>query len=277
MNQKVIFALFIVLVGLSILTFTSNNTAQAPQTTEPIDTADEVLGDVSIYPISHASFVMTLGDITIFNDPVGNPSAYEAYGSPDLVLLSDVHGDHLNVETLTAVADERTVILAPSAVFNELPTPLQAQVVIIQNGDTIETAGLEIEAVPMYNLPASSDTYHVKGRGNGYIVQQMPLEVNESLLPPRAQRVYIAGDTADIPEMRSLENIDIAFVPMNLPYTMDVATAAEGVLAFAPSIVYPYHYRGSDGLSDVAEFKRLVNEDNPDIEVILLDWYPEVE
>jgi L-ascorbate metabolism protein UlaG (beta-lactamase superfamily) len=119
-----------------------------------------------------------------------------------------------------------------------------------------------IEALPMYNLPLEGENYrHVKGVGNGYVLES------------EGTRIYIAGDTEDTPEMRALKNIDVAFIPMNLPYTMDVATAAAGVLAFNPDIVYPYHYRGADGLADVSEFERLVVQSNPNIQVRLLDWY----
>jgi L-ascorbate metabolism protein UlaG (beta-lactamase superfamily) len=103
---------------------------------------------------------------------------------------------------------------------------------------------------------------HTKGRGNGYI------------LNIGGKNIYISGDTQAIPEMRSLKNIDVAFVCMNLPYTMDVKEAANGVLAFKPKIVYPYHYRGKGGLSDVNEFKSLVNAGDPAIEVRLRNWYP---
>src|SRR5699024_3116838 len=116
-----------------------------------------------------------------------------------------------------------------------------------------------IHAIPMYNLPQSPDAYHPKGRGNGYV------------LTIGGKRIYIAGDTEDTPEMRSLKNIDVAFIPMNLPYTMSVEQAAEGVLAFKPKIVYPYHYKGSN----IKKFKRLVNEKDADIEVRLRDWYPD--
>ena len=115
----------------------------------------------------------------------------------------------------------------------------------------------------MYNLPtAANKDFHTKGRGNGYVIERS------------GKRVYIAGDTAGIPEMRALKNIDIALVPMNLPYTMDVAEAAEAVLAFKPKQVFPYHYRGPDGLADISKFKELVNASNPKIEVVLLNWYP---
>jgi L-ascorbate metabolism protein UlaG (beta-lactamase superfamily) len=114
----------------------------------------------------------------------------------------------------------------------------------------------------MYNLPENSDSRHTKGRGNGYVINF------------GGKNVYISGDTEDIPEMRHLKNIDVAFVCMNLPYTMDVNQAANAVLEFKPKIVYPYHYRGQEGLSDVSAFKKLVNDGNKSIEVRLVNWYP---
>ena len=113
----------------------------------------------------------------------------------------------------------------------------------------------------MYNLTEDRLKYHEKGRGNGYLVT-----VGE-------KRIYISGDTEDIPEMRALENIDYAFVCMNLPYTMTVEQAASAVLEMKPKVVYPYHYRGTGGLSDTKKFAALVSEDG-DIEVRQLDRYP---
>ncbi len=114
----------------------------------------------------------------------------------------------------------------------------------------------------MYNLREEALKFHEKGRGNGYILEQ------------KDERVYISGDTEDIPEMRQLQHIDRAFVCMNLPYTMPVEKAAEAVLDFKPTLVYPYHYRGSEGPSDVDKFRQLVHKGNPEIGVIQLDWYP---
>jgi len=115
--------------------------------------------------------------------------------------------------------------------------------------------------LPMYNLTADRQQFHPKGRGNGYV------------LTLGAKRIYISGDTEDIPEMRQLENIDVAFVCMNLPYTMDVEAAADAVLDFKPKIVYPYHYRGKGGMSDLEEFRSIVGAGDGDIEVRLLKWY----
>jgi L-ascorbate metabolism protein UlaG (beta-lactamase superfamily) len=113
----------------------------------------------------------------------------------------------------------------------------------------------------MYNLPESADAKHTKGRGNGYVLKL------------GGKTVYISGDTAGIPEMRGLKNIDVAFVCMNLPYTMDVPEAAAAVLDFKPKIVYPYHYRGANGFSDTEAFKKLVNASNTSIDVRLRNWY----
>jgi len=140
---------------------------------------------------------------------------------------------------------------------------MKQKAVVLGNGDKTEQIGINIEAIPMYNLPETDDSKHVKGRGNGYV------------LTIGNKRVYISGDTEDIPEMRNLKNIDVAFVSMNLPYTMDINQAASAVLDFKPRVIYPYHYRGQDGLSDVEAFKKKVDAGNKNIEVRLRNWYPE--
>ena len=132
----------------------------------------------------------------------------------------------------------------------------------MNNGQTAVVKDINVEAIPMYNLREEALKFHEKGRGNGYV------------LTFGDERVYISGDTEDIPEMRNLKNIDKAFVCMNLPYTMPVESAASAVLDFKPKTVYPYHFRGTEGLSDVEKFKSIVNEGNPDINVELLEWYP---
>ena len=114
----------------------------------------------------------------------------------------------------------------------------------------------------MYNLREEALKFHSKGRGNGYV-----FNIDN-------ERIYFSGDTEDIPEMRNLNNIDKAFVCMNLPYTMTVESAASAVLEFKPKQVYPYHYKGTNGLSDVSKFKKLINNGNNEIEVVQLNWYP---
>lgn len=214
-----------------------------------------------ITPISHASFIMDFADTVIYNDPVGGAEAYAGQPPAELVLISDNHGDHLNIETLEAVVGDAP-IYAPQVVYDELTPALQAQTQVINNGEVVPVPPFSIEAVPMYNLPEQGiEIRHEPGRGNGYILESDGV------------RVYIAGDTAGTPEMRALTDIDIAFVPMNLPYTMSVEDAADAVLAFAPKEVIPYHYRTPDGFSDVDTFESLVAEGNPEINVRRLAWY----
>ncbi|MDH5596641.1 MAG: MBL fold metallo-hydrolase [Candidatus Peregrinibacteria bacterium] len=223
------------------------------------------LVNLQINPISHATAVLEWDGAVIYSDPTGGAEAFAGQPSPDIAFVTDVHGDHLNTETLEAVLGDETILVVPQAVQEMLPQDLKGELVVLANGESTVQKGFSITAIPMYNLPESEDSRHVKGRGNGYVIEKDGF------------RLYFSGDTAGIPEMRSLEDIDIAFVCMNLPYTMDVEEAAEAVLEFKPAKVYPYHYRGQDGLSDVARFKELVNAGDSDIEVVQLDWYSETE
>lgn len=218
---------------------------------------------IEIQPISHASAVINWNDTTIYVDPVGGAEAYSGQDRPDLVLITDIHGDHMDAETLGNLKLGNIKIIAPQAVKEQLPDSLASKVTVMNNGEMSNELGLSIEAIPMYNLREEAKQYHLKGRGNGYVLES------------EGQRLYIAGDTEDIPEMRQLKDIDIALVPMNLPYTMPVEKAAEAVIEFGPDKVYPYHFRGQEGKADVNKFKQLVNEGNDDVEVILANWYPE--
>lgn len=215
-----------------------------------------------IHPVSHATAVINWDDTTIYLDPVGGAEVFKGMDKPNLVLITDIHGDHLDVKTLNALKLGDTRIIVPKAVKDKLPKSFSGNLEIVNNGETLEEQGLSIKAIPMYNLREEAKQFHTKGRGNGYVLEKDGV------------RLYIAGDTEDIPEMRNLKNIDIALVPMNLPYTMTVDKAADAVLEFAPKKVYPYHYRGKDGKSDIQKFKDLVSKGNKDIEVVLIDWYP---
>ncbi len=217
-------------------------------------------GELTIRPINHATLVLTYQKKNIFIDPTGGADAFKGLQMPDVILITDIHGDHFDIKTIEAIHTTKTVFIVPQAVAEKLPASIGRQkLIILKNGDTTRLAGITISAVPMYNLPGSENAnYHIKGRGNGYI------------LKIGGKNIYVSGDTADTPEMKALKNIDIAFVCMNLPYTMDVNAAAQGVLAFKPKVVYPYHYRGQD----VNAFKRLVNAGDKNIEVRLRNWYP---
>lgn len=218
--------------------------------------------DIKITPIEHAIALVNWDNKIFLTDPVGDLSLFEDQPETDIILLTDIHGDHLNVETLRAVVAQKTTLVAPQAVADELPEDLKQNLTVLANGESTEIEGFNILATPMYNVPESEESYHVKGRGNGYVIEHQD------------KRVYFSGDSGNTPEMRALKNIDIAFVAMNLPYTMSVEDAANAVLAFKPKQVYPYHYRTPEGYSDVEKFKQLVNAGNRDIEVKLKEWYP---
>jgi len=216
---------------------------------------------VEIKPILHGSLVLNIGDKTIYVDPYGGPEKYADQKTPDIILITDTHGDHLHSKTLEGIDTSKALFIVPQAVADQLNEKYTSSTTVLNNGQGIHRYGLFIKAVPMYNLPEESDSRHPKGRGNGYVVRLDDFQI------------YISGDTEDIPEMRMLENIDLAFVCMNLPYTMDIKQAANAVLDFKPKVVYPYHYRGSGGLSDVEGFKKLVMAKNGEIEIRLRNWY----
>lgn len=219
-------------------------------------------GSVTIHPVLHASMVLEWNGQTIYVDPYGGKEKYEKFNAPSLILITDIHGDHMNKETLEALSTSKAMLIAPNAVATQLDKIQFTSVKALSNGEDYGWEGINIEAIPMYNLPETADSRHPKGRGNGYV------------LTVGGKRIYISGDTEDINEMRSLENIDIAFVCMNLPYTMDINQAADAVLAFEPKVVYPFHYRGGGGkFSDTEAFKKIVVEKNAAIEVRLIDWY----
>lgn len=219
--------------------------------------AETPQGDLVIRPILHGTLVLQWNGVTIYVDPYGGGERFEGIDPPDLILITHPHDDHLHLETLAALNTRGAEFMVPQSVAELMPADYKDRIRVLTNGDTAQFQGVRGEAVPMYNLPEAG-ARHAKGWGNGFV------------LTVGGERIYISGDTEDIPEMRDLEDIDIAFICMNLPYTMDVEQAAGAVLDFAPGIVYPYHHRGQD----IEQFKKLVNAGNEEIEVRLKDWYP---
>mgnify|MGYP001056638530 CR=1 FL=1 len=220
---------------------------------------------IKFTPIEHATLVIEYNNITVYVDPVGGKDAFKNFRSPNFILITDIHRDHLDLETLKAINTPNTVIVGTAAVKSKLPAEISKNYTTIFSGlsQSFSTSKMtiDIEGVAMYNIRDEALKYHPKSRGNGFIVT-----LNK-------KRIYISGDTEDTFEMRHLKNIDVAFVCMNLPYTMSVESAASAVLDFKPKKVFPYHYKGTDGFSDVKKFKSLVNRSNKNIEVIQLDWY----
>jgi L-ascorbate metabolism protein UlaG (beta-lactamase superfamily) len=197
----------------------------------PSQTFETSAGPVKVTPLYHASMLIEAGGKNIYIDPA-KPANFSGLPKADLILITDIHGDHMDPEAIAAISKSGTQIFAPPAVVATVTTAAA-----ISNGETKSWAGWSIEAIPMYNLkrgPEPGKLYHDKSRGNGYV------------LTYGGKRFYISGDTEGIPEMRALKNIDVAFVCMNLPYTMPPDEAADAVKAFHPKIVIPYHYYGSD-------------------------------
>ncbi|WP_111671321.1 MBL fold metallo-hydrolase [Algoriphagus litoralis] len=219
-------------------------------------------GSITIQPIVHGTLVVSYQDLTIYVDPYGGAKGFAGQKPADLVLITDIHGDHHNQETLDGLDLSHATLIAPQAVAEKLPKEKYKAVVVLGNGSSTDYSAAKITAIPMYNLPETADSRHPKGRGNGYLVEL------------DGKKLYISGDTEDIPEMRALKGIDVAFVCMNLPYTMDVEQAASAVAEFKPAMIYPYHYRGTEGLADTEKFKQLVNAAAPQVDVRLRNWYP---
>lgn len=220
--------------------------------TAPPDSFQTSAGPVTITPIQHASFTLAAGGKLIYVDPAPE-DLFKDRPKADLILITDIHGDHMDPGAVSALKKEGTHIIAPAAVAKTI-----TDAEVLSNGQETTWGAWHIMAVPMYNIkrgPSPGKLYHDKGRGNGYV------------LTYGGKRFYIAGDTEGIPEMRHLKNIDVAFVPMNLPYTMTPDEAADAVKEFHPKIVYPYHYRGSD----IKKFETDLS--GTGIEVRLRDWY----
>jgi len=221
---------------------------------------------IIMHPISHATFILKHKDLVIYVDPVGGAKTFQDFDAPNIILITDIHGDHLSIETIEGLQALSPRIVAPQAVADKIPENLKTNLSVVANFQsitlTLNKVALGIEGIPMYNLREEALEFHIKDRGNGYV------------LTLDGERIYISGDTEDIPEMRSLKNIDRAFICMNLPWTMPIESAASAVLEFQPKNVFPYHYKGSNGLSDIKKFKDIINSNSSIIDVHLLNWYP---
>jgi L-ascorbate metabolism protein UlaG (beta-lactamase superfamily) len=208
-------------------------------------------GTLELTPIQHASLMIQAGGKVLYIDPA--QGKYDGLPKADYILITDIHGDHMVPALVEKLSKTETVILAPDAVAKTVKAAT-----VIANGESKTIGPFQVQAVPMYNQqPAANGTvFHPKGRGNGYV------------LTYGGKRFYFSGDTEGIPEMRALKNIDVAFVCMNLPYTMTPEAAADAVKAFHPAVVYPYHY----SQSDLTVFSKALAGSGVDVRI--RDWYP---
>lgn len=203
--------------------------AAAPLVADDIPTSS---GTVRITFIGHGTLMLTHGGTVIHVDPVGQYANYATLPKADLILITHEHFDHLDVQAIGKIRTDQSVIVAPPVCADALK-----QAVILRNGGRTTQCGIAIEAVPAYNIKherAPGKPFHPRGVGNGYI-----LTFGDT-------RIYIAGDTENTPEMKALTHITVAFLPMNLPYTMSPEMVADAARAFKPKILYPYHYGDTD-------------------------------
>lgn len=189
-------------------------------------------GDLRITFIGHGTLVFDFGGKIIHVDPVGQYADYSKLPKADIILVTHEHSDHLDIKAIETIRKDNAIVIVNETSADEIKGG-----VVLKNGERKTVNGLEIDAVPAYNIihmRSAGIPFHKKGVGNGYVIKFSD------------KKVYIAGDTENIPEMKSLEKIDIAFLPMNLPYTMTPEMVADAAKAFKPKILYPYHYGETD-------------------------------
>jgi len=214
------------------------------------DTIPTSSGDLVITFIGHGTLMFRHGGKVIHVDPVSREGDYTALPDADLILVTHEHGDHLDTGAIAEILKPGTSILVSRSCEGRLEGAE-----VIGNGEETTAAGYPVHAIPAYNIThmrSPGQPYHPKGSGNGYI-----LTFGDT-------RVYVAGDTENTPEMKALEDIDVAFLPMNLPYTMTPEMVADAARAFRPRILYPYHF----GETDTSELVRLLaNEEGIEVRV----------
>ncbi len=205
-------------------------------------------GDLKITFIGHGSLMFTFGGKVIHIDPVSKEADYTKLPKADLILVTHQHGDHLDAKALDILRTEKTQLILTEICAQQVKGGM-----VMKNGEVKNVGGLKIEAVPAYNLVhmrSEGKPFHPKGEGNGYVITFGD------------KRIYVAGDSENTPEMKKLEKIDVAFLPMNLPYTMTPEMVADAAKAFKPKVLYPYHF----GETDTSKLSGLLKE-SKEIEV----------
>lgn len=213
-------------------------------------------GDITITAIQHGSVQIEHAGRIIHVDPAEGD--FSKAKQADLVLVTDIHGDHLNPGVIAKVRKAGAPVVMPAAVETQAGANIPPPIEVLANGQSKTIAGVSVESVPMYNLqrgPSAGQLFHTKGRGNGYVVAL------------GGKRLYFAGDTECTPEMKALKNIDVALIPMNLPFTMPPSEAVDCVKAFMPKMAIPYHYQGQNPQEFQAALK------GSGVDVRLLKWY----
>jgi L-ascorbate metabolism protein UlaG (beta-lactamase superfamily) len=214
-------------IFLTLIVTTMSSTVYSQEVPD-YDKLTTSTGTLEMHFVGHGSLMFKLDGYVIQIDPVRSSGTYEFYPRPDLILITHEHGDHLDPDLISTIKKTETLLFCNKNSTKTIPWGLD-----MSNGERQEINNIVIEAVPAYNLVnerAPGQPFHPKGEGNGYI------------LTIGGKRIYIAGDTENTPEMKALKNIDVAFLPMNLPYTMTPQMVADAAKAFKPKILYPYHF-----------------------------------
>jgi L-ascorbate metabolism protein UlaG (beta-lactamase superfamily) len=225
-RRAVAFAFF--LLPFSLIVAADTGRAPMPET----DTIKTSVGELKITFIGHGTLMFQIGETVIHVDPWTNLADYSAMPKADLVLVTHEHRDHLDPAAIAAVRKEGTEVIVTEKCAAQVPGST-----VMRNGDVRTVKGLKIEAVPAYNIAhkrPSGEPFHPRGDGNGYVITFGDT------------RVYVAGDTENIPEMKDLKDVTIAFLPVNLPYTMTPEMAADAARTLRPKILYPYHFGDTD-------------------------------
>jgi len=238
-----------IVLALAVASWTRPSEAGGRETMFEKDVIETSAGELEMTFVGHGTLMFTLGDTVIHVDPVSREADYSTMPKADIILVTHEHRDHLDPGAIATIRKEGTTLL-----LAEKCAAAVSGGAVMKNGDSRTVDGLKIEAMPAYNIVhkrPSGEPYHPKGDGNGYIITFGDT------------RVYVAGDTENTPEMKALKDIDVAFLPMNLPYTMTPEMAADAAKAFQPSILYPYHF----GSADTSELVRLLEGEPIDVRV----------
>jgi L-ascorbate metabolism protein UlaG (beta-lactamase superfamily) len=197
-----------------------------------VDRINSSSGVVEMHFIGHGSLMFSVNNFFIYIDPVRSSGSYDNLPKADLILVTHEHGDHLDNDLIKTLRKDATVLLS-----NEKAAASVSWAKAVKAGEINIVSGITVMAVPAYNIKnmrAPGQPYHPKGSGNGYVIT-----IGD-------RKIYVAGDTENIPEMKDLKKIDVAFLPMNLPYTMTPEMVADAAKSFSPAILYPYHYGNTD-------------------------------
>jgi L-ascorbate metabolism protein UlaG (beta-lactamase superfamily) len=225
MGKQIAIAL-VFMMAISVLTATAGQEAVKK------DIFKTSAGNVEIVFLGHSSLMMTFRGKVIHFDPYGKVADYRKLPKADLIFITHDHNDHFDLTALQSIQHKETVVILPPICSEKVPEGW-----IVENGEKLTVEGIEVEVLPAFNVVhkrSNGQAFHPKGLGNGYV------------LTLGDKRIYVAGDTENIPEMKTLKNIDCAFLPMSVPSTMTPEMVADAAKAFKPKILYPYHYNETD-------------------------------